>query len=257
MLAYSQASEHLPVNPVTENRSDTDLLFKALADPSRRKLLDLLHAQDGQTLNELCEHLDMTRQGVTQHLACSRRRTSSPPCGAGARNCTSSIRYRCRRSTSAGCQVRKAAPQGAAGAQTTTGERPMARSTFVYVTYIRTTPEKLWSALTDDAEFMKQYWFGIHCESEWTAGSLVEDGAPRRQRHRRRRDRRGRSAAAAGDPLAASTQARAQGRRRVALHDGAGAQRTAVKLSITHTIERDPRSSSRRCRAAGRRSSPT
>jgi DNA-binding transcriptional ArsR family regulator len=47
---------------------DTDLLFKALADPSRRKLLDLLHAHDGQTLNGLCEHLDMTRQAVTQHL---------------------------------------------------------------------------------------------------------------------------------------------------------------------------------------------
>ena len=47
----------------------------------------------------------------------------------------------------------------------------MARSTFVYVTYIRTTPEKLWSALTDDVEFMKQYWFGVHCESEWKAGS--------------------------------------------------------------------------------------
>jgi DNA-binding transcriptional ArsR family regulator len=47
---------------------DPDLLFKALADPSRRKLLDLLHAHDGRTLNALCEHLDMTRQGVTQHL---------------------------------------------------------------------------------------------------------------------------------------------------------------------------------------------
>jgi DNA-binding transcriptional ArsR family regulator len=46
----------------------TDLLFKALADASRRKLLDLLHAHDGRTLTELCEHLDMTRQGVTQHL---------------------------------------------------------------------------------------------------------------------------------------------------------------------------------------------
>ena len=46
----------------------TDLLFKALADPSRRKLLDLLRAHDGRTLNDLCEHLDMTRQGVTQHL---------------------------------------------------------------------------------------------------------------------------------------------------------------------------------------------
>ena len=49
-------------------RHDTDVLFKALADPSRRKLLDLLNAHDGQTLNDLCEHLDMTRQGVTQHL---------------------------------------------------------------------------------------------------------------------------------------------------------------------------------------------
>ncbi len=48
--------------------TDPDLLFKALADPSRRKLLDLLHAYDGRTLNELCEHLDMSRQGVTQHL---------------------------------------------------------------------------------------------------------------------------------------------------------------------------------------------
>ena len=52
---------------MTERR-DTDVLFKALADPSRRKLLDLLHRHDGRTLNELCEHLDMTRQGVTQHL---------------------------------------------------------------------------------------------------------------------------------------------------------------------------------------------
>ena len=49
-------------------RPDTDALFRALADPSRRKLLDQLHAHDGQTLSQLCEHLDMTRQGVTQHL---------------------------------------------------------------------------------------------------------------------------------------------------------------------------------------------
>ncbi|MES1197027.1 MAG: metalloregulator ArsR/SmtB family transcription factor [Pseudomonadota bacterium] len=49
--------------------SDIDLLFKALADPGRRKLLDLLHAENGQTLGELCEHMAMTRQAVTQHLA--------------------------------------------------------------------------------------------------------------------------------------------------------------------------------------------
>lgn len=46
----------------------------------------------------------------------------------------------------------------------------MARSTFVYVSYIRTTPEKLWSALTD-REFIRQYWFGMHCESAFTAGA--------------------------------------------------------------------------------------
>jgi len=53
---------------VTEKPDDDDLLFKALADPSRRKLLDLLHGHDGRTLTDLCEHLEMTRQGVTQHL---------------------------------------------------------------------------------------------------------------------------------------------------------------------------------------------
>ena len=45
------------------------MLFKALADAGRRKLLDRLHGHDGQTLGELCRHLDMSRQGVTQHLA--------------------------------------------------------------------------------------------------------------------------------------------------------------------------------------------
>jgi len=49
--------------------NDADLLFKALADPSRRKLLDLLYAEDARTLGALCDHLDMTRQAVTQHLA--------------------------------------------------------------------------------------------------------------------------------------------------------------------------------------------
>jgi uncharacterized protein YndB with AHSA1/START domain len=71
----------------------------------------------------------------------------------------------------------------------------MAKSNFVYVTYIRTTPQKLWSALTDP-EFMKQYWFGMHCESAfstgsswklvndsgevWDSGEIVESDPPRR-----------------------------------------------------------------------------
>ena len=100
----------------------------------------------------------------------------------------------------------------------------MARSTFHYVTYIRTTPEKLWSALTDDTEFMKQYWFGVRCESKWTAGSswkmvspdggitdageVVEAKPPARLvirwRHRK--------------------ESRSYRRRRLALHHGAGTQ---------------------------------
>ena len=47
---------------------DADKVFKALADPSRRKVLDVLYLENGQTLGALCEHLDMTRQSATQHL---------------------------------------------------------------------------------------------------------------------------------------------------------------------------------------------
>jgi uncharacterized protein YndB with AHSA1/START domain len=114
----------------------------------------------------------------------------------------------------------------------------MARSTFVYVSYIRTTPEKLWSALTD-AEFMKQYWFGNSCESEWKAGSpwkmfssdrtlldageIVESDPPRRMVIRWRHQHRP-ELAAEGDSLCTM----------LLEPDGA-----AVKLSITHTVERD------------------
>jgi DNA-binding transcriptional ArsR family regulator len=47
---------------------DSDKVFKALADPTRRKVLDLLYGKNGQTLGQLCEHLEMTRQSATQHL---------------------------------------------------------------------------------------------------------------------------------------------------------------------------------------------
>jgi len=47
----------------------SDRVFKALADPGRRRLLDALRDANGQTLTEMCEHLEMTRQAVSQHLA--------------------------------------------------------------------------------------------------------------------------------------------------------------------------------------------
>jgi DNA-binding transcriptional ArsR family regulator len=53
---------------VTGRAKDSDLLFKALADDTRRELLDRLNAKDGQTLGGLCAHLDMSRQAASQHL---------------------------------------------------------------------------------------------------------------------------------------------------------------------------------------------
>jgi uncharacterized protein YndB with AHSA1/START domain len=116
----------------------------------------------------------------------------------------------------------------------------MTRSTFVYVTYIRTTPEKLWSALTDNAEFMKQYWFGNHCESQWTPGSswklvfgddqildtgeIVEAEPPRRLVIRWQNQFK--------------PELKAEGFSQCTMElEPSG---TAVKLSITHTIEREP-----------------
>ena len=114
----------------------------------------------------------------------------------------------------------------------------MAKSTFVYVTYIRTTPEKLWSALTD-AEFQRQYWFGTHCESRWTAGSpwklvypdgrvadsgeIIEAERPRRLVIRWRNEWK------------PELKAEGWSQCTMELEPGAG----AVKLSITHTVERD------------------
>lgn len=115
----------------------------------------------------------------------------------------------------------------------------MSRSTFVYVTYIRTTPDKLWSALTD-AEFIKQYWFGMRCECQWTAGSswklvagdgqifdageIVEVLPPRRLVLRWQHQNK--PELAAEGPSQCTIELEPSG--------------TAVKLSITHTIEREP-----------------
>lgn len=115
----------------------------------------------------------------------------------------------------------------------------MARSTFVYVTYIRTTPEKLWTALTTDAALQRQYWFGCHCASEWVtgapwklingdgvvmdAGEIVEANRPHklviRWAHQHKPE------LAAEGPSVCTME----------LVQDVG----AVKLSIHHTIERD------------------
>jgi DNA-binding transcriptional ArsR family regulator len=69
-LYASHAGFYLPFKACGQDMpmKQIDKVFKALADPSRRELLDRLHAKNGQTLSELCEGLDMARQSVTQHL---------------------------------------------------------------------------------------------------------------------------------------------------------------------------------------------
>lgn len=54
--------------PMPKEGKGTDLVFKAMADPNRRKVLDLLFSKNGQTLGQLCEELEMQRQSATQHI---------------------------------------------------------------------------------------------------------------------------------------------------------------------------------------------
>ena len=70
---------------------DDNLVFKALADPTRRLLLDLLFEREGRTLTELDSQVDMTRIGVMKHLRVLEEAVSSSPAGRVGRNCTSSI----------------------------------------------------------------------------------------------------------------------------------------------------------------------
>ena len=74
--------------------TDDDRVFKALADPTRRFLLDLLFARDGRTLTELESELEMTRFGVMKHLKVLEDAASSSPAGRAGRSCTSSTRCR-------------------------------------------------------------------------------------------------------------------------------------------------------------------
>jgi uncharacterized protein YndB with AHSA1/START domain len=116
----------------------------------------------------------------------------------------------------------------------------MAKSTFIYVTYIRTTPEKLWSALTDDSEFMKQYWFGVHCESLWTAGSswnmLYPDGRVADAGEIVEADRPKRLVIRWQNQHKPELKAEGHSLCTMELEQSG----PAVKLSITHTIERNP-----------------
>ena len=151
-----------------------DAVFRALADPTRRSLLDDLFREDGRTTSSLAERFSMTRFGVMKHLkvleeaglVVSRRR------GREKLHYLNPVPIRLVHDR----WVSKYAEPWAA---TLSGlksrlERPMEK---VFEIYIKTTPERLWAAITDP-EIRSKYNFGARQTSDWTPGSRFEMSAP-------------------------------------------------------------------------------
>lgn len=147
-----------------------DEVFKALADSSRRTLLDGLRARNGQTLRELSARLDMTRQSVSKHLAVLEAANlvttvwqgreklhylNSEPINAIYQRWIS--RYDVER-ISAIADLKSALENDT-----------MAENEFVYTTYIEAAPELVWRGITDPA-FTRRYW-GMEFTTDWKPGS--------------------------------------------------------------------------------------
>jgi uncharacterized protein YndB with AHSA1/START domain/biotin operon repressor len=154
-----------------------DDVFKALADPTRRSLLDELFRQDGQSLNALADRFSMTRFGVMKHLkqlegaglVVTKRR------GREKLHFLNPVPIRLVHDR---WVSKYSEPWAAALSDIKTRlESPMEK---VFEIYIRTTPERLWEAITD-SEIRSKYHFGSSITSDWTPGSryqLDHPGAP-------------------------------------------------------------------------------
>jgi|SRR4051794_4566971 DNA-binding transcriptional ArsR family regulator len=156
-----------------------DDVFRALADPTRRNLLDELQREDGQTLSALEARLPMTRFGVMKHLkvleeaglVVTRRR------GREKLHFLNVVPIRLVHDR----WVSKYAEPWAAtlsGLKHDLEERTMEK---VFEIYIKTTPERLWEAITD-GEMRRVYSFGVGVQSDWTPGSsyqAIHPGSPR------------------------------------------------------------------------------
>jgi uncharacterized protein YndB with AHSA1/START domain/DNA-binding transcriptional ArsR family regulator len=151
-----------------------DAIFKALGDPTRRYLLDSLRERNGQTLTELCASLDMTRQSATQHLGVleDANLISTSWRGREKLHYLNPVplheiqerwiaRFEQPRLRALNNLKLRAEEQGMAD-----------ESTFVYVTYIESTPERVWHALTDP-QVSAEYW-GHSNVSDWQVGSRWE-----------------------------------------------------------------------------------
>jgi uncharacterized protein YndB with AHSA1/START domain len=154
--------------------ADSDAVFRALADPTRRALLDRLRERNGQTLGELCGPLAMARQSATQHLGVLEAANLITTVRRGREKLHYlnpvplwAIQDRWiekfeRPRLDALSAIKKRAEES------TMTDRP----TYVYVTYIESSPERVWDALTD-ADLTAEYW-GHSNVSDWQAGSSWE-----------------------------------------------------------------------------------
>src|SRR5919202_3207640 len=153
-----------------------DEVFRALADPTRRSLLDELFEQDGQTLSALEERLPMTRFGVMKHLkvledaglVVTRRR------GREKLHFLNPVPIRLVHDR---WVSKYAAPWAAtlSDLKQTLEARTMEK---VFEIYIKTTPERLWEAITSD-ELRRRYSFGVGVETDWAPGSGYRATHPR------------------------------------------------------------------------------
>src|ERR1700761_5265435 len=154
---------------------DDDAVFRALADPTRRALLDRLRERNGQTLGELCEPLAMARQSATQHLGVLEAANLITTIRRGREKLHYlnpvplwDIRERWIE------RFERPRLRALSAIRHRAGEDTMAdRPDYVYVTYIVSTPERVWEALTD-ADLTAQYW-GHANVSDWQGGSTLGD----------------------------------------------------------------------------------
>jgi uncharacterized protein YndB with AHSA1/START domain/DNA-binding transcriptional ArsR family regulator len=164
---------------VTYSRSVADdPVFKALADPTRRFLLDALFVRDGRTLTELESEVEMTRFGVMKHLRLLEEAglVVTRRSGREKRHFLNAVPIRLihDRWIDKYTEPWTAALSGLK-------QRLESQMEKVFEIYIRTTPERLWEAITDPA-IRAKYQFGAAIESDWTAGSPYRLGHPAAER---------------------------------------------------------------------------
>jgi uncharacterized protein YndB with AHSA1/START domain len=148
-----------------------DEVFRALADPTRRSLLDELFKQDGQTLSALEERLPMTRFGVMKHLRVLEQAglVTTKRRGREKHHFLNPVPIRLVHDR----WVSKYAEPWAAALTGLKRRLEEGLMEKVFEIYIKTTPERLWEAITGDEERAK-YNFGVGVRSDWTPGSRYE-----------------------------------------------------------------------------------